>query len=1553
MSLRSDYTIMQPEFGKSQTSTHVSEHKATATVHSAASASTLDSRVQPSTQLKSKLGLSASDRTRVSSVSGQSQTSRFKDNTQAIYQNAALEQMTAGSLQDSSKNKLLEDGLNVQQAASDVSVLMQKSQQLNVDSSSVNNNYALNSLEPSRFIAKSNHSSNISSNSAQSNSKLYANCELKTKSSANLDGMSESLASREQQDQLERIYNSEQNAQPQACCSLKDGVCILSSLSLDKTAGNNNATTTENAKSNTTSSVKIDSNVSSQLDDSVDFKRDAASSTRNDDTLPHLDAALLSAEYLQGTSSTLVSQSSHELKNAVVSQSSHNLKSTDVSEKAHNLHVSHDSNTVQDLDSKSHLDGAESQSFDAMSVYLSQPPKQDTENISTSTMKHSTVEDDDDVLDMNMPHLDDLDRDQWIAKTAAYNQRILSRMGVEPLCDPVGEPLSNPLGTPANKPFLSLPLDLLSTTIECSNGICEVIEGNENHQVVNILSDLDDDFEICHMDQSTSPTLSQAKISGATFDARNLNLGDDSTLSTLDAAEQPFALASISFTETTKHQTARALSENRLVARTIIAPNYQTRSGTMMEHLTTSGVNFHYSTVEHSGDGLSFRSEAHFINNNILEEHNRSERVYPSPYHANSSNEMQLMQRNFASLSNSLSHNLSSFNSLEDFEQNGAESCNPSQLTNAAELMSRQSVLQDDNHHYKLDLDLNPLQSTKDPIHNYNLDTLIQGHAHLSFKCYTEQSSEHALKHEYGFTTQSVDAVNQTNQNLTAPASCEPLSGENDFTAQEHSLNHLNQLDKAAYGVTFNATPETIVAQIAPQISAAGSTFNKILTQNQTDAALDSSKGIGLLGNTGLYGSLFKATDTNNNEPTPQVQVIREINAYGKAQSVHSINVAPTRQILEKETKGLLEGLDIQTQAVEQGISARQLSEQLNEKQAIAAALKLTDPLEPEDYGNITQPVQFNPNALSLHNLGIDSAQSLSNYAQTATLSGTPAFAQQDLAQTTTVPLMQPMSPTHPQNNMLFQMNMVSHQAMMANQETETPSSHDGMRLHSAHSVNQVSRIPGLVLFKVKNKTVSYDAYAAEFLGIGHESGSTSLNKFIRKLGRRVIKQLSQQLKNLKDEMIISEDKICYSKNYINLSCVLPHGMCKGATVYLRAIAFFGVNGDIKYYSFVFMRQIPNNMSFIPDLLTNNTSFAWLVKEDRISLDQHYYKLLGYPEQNEPLVLDFSTWENTFIHPHDRAVIQQLMPMIESPDQGNTFELCYRSRKVNGTYIWTKSIGNVIARDRNGKAARVIGINCDINEMVDGYDRLRTKVYTDVLTGLKNRTYLIQHVKDYIQPQMQPLSILFFDATALKMYNDYLGHSVGDKLLFAIANILHENIAFENELIRISGDEIICVLPMCDELMLQMVMEDINVALESYNSNAPVRMPVFFSMGNITFNLNTQLYNRMRMQYARQLRLHEMVDPEHHNNGRFNNHHIALNRTNAWQKWTPNEQQLDEAYEMFFQSVQIADKKMQEAKRANREKHYALIQAYIEHTLHKHIDVEDKRLLNIDQGMLA
>lgn len=904
-----------------------------------------------------------------------------------------------------------------------------------------------------------------------------------------------------------------------------------------------------------------------------------------------------------------------------------------------------------------------------------------------------------DHLPKDKPQLDDLDREQWIAQTSAYNQKILNRFEVKPLCDPVGKPLSNPHGTPASKPFLDLPTDFLNTTIECRDGFCEVVEGEE---VSVSLEDMTT-ATAPRSEVLTEPLLPEDIYSGEAGVAGSATVGSNTEpLPPLTEALPPLTEPLPPLTEA-------------LPPLTEALPPLTEPLPPLTEPLPPLT------------EALPPLTEP---------------------------------------------------------------------LVDPLEPMLDNTAFLDQNH----------LSLSGDDIPNQ-----VQA-AHLNLEPLSQKSASQAL-----------------HQGANSPHHSQTVSAPQDFM----------------------------------QNLPSGEGFKDPILESM----LSSSNGL-------------------------------------------------------TQPLGLSPALPQETSPAQMTAMALQAA---NAQKAMAQQAGHELPS-----GN-----------LAASTAGAASAAGVAGTANSGTLSDAGA-AQHDAS---TSGEMDPM--------FCFQQSM----AQGYNQDPavgpagdNTAKTSDNMALHSVHSFNKISRMPGLVLYKLKNNTVFYDCYAAEFLGIGNQAGSCSLRQFLHLIGRSVVHDLISRLKPLKDELHISADNVCTSMNVVNLSCMLPHGLCKGATVYVRVAAFFDEKGMVRYFTFTFMRQMPNNMAFIPDLLTNNTSFAWLVQEDKLSLSQHYYKLLGYPEQNEPLILSFSTWENTLVHPHDRVAIKRIQPIIESPNHGNSFEICYRSRKVNGTYIWTKSIGTVVARDAKGKATRIIGVNCDINEMVDGYDRLRSKVYTDVLTGLKNRTYLVQHVRDFIQPQMQPLSILFFDATALKLYNDYLGHAMGDKLLFSIANILNENIAFENELIRISGDEMLCVLPMCDELMLQMVMDDVSAALEAYNANAPVRMPVFFSMGNITINLNTQLYNRMRMQYAKQLRSHEN---ETHDHTRLFNQHVALNRTLAWQNWAPDDKQLDMAYELFFQAVQQADKNMQEAKQANREEHYSLIRAYIEQTLHKRIDLNDKRLLNIDHGMLA
>ncbi|BAK98201.1 hypothetical protein OBV_10030 [Oscillibacter valericigenes Sjm18-20] len=83
----------------------------------------------------------------------------------------------------------------------------------------------------------------------------------------------------------------------------------------------------------------------------------------------------------------------------------------------------------------------------------------------------------------------------------------------------------------------------------------------------------------------------------------------------------------------------------------------------------------------------------------------------------------------------------------------------------------------------------------------------------------------------------------------------------------------------------------------------------------------------------------------------------------------------------------------------------------------------------------------------------------------------------------------------------------------------------------------------------------------------------------------------------------------------------------------------------------------------------------------------------------------------------------------------------------------------------------------------------RKLAYTDILTGLKNRTAFEEQMELYRQKSdRNSLIIMMADMNDLKWINDNLGHKAGDQALMVVAHLLAQN--FEKCLCyRIGGDE--------------------------------------------------------------------------------------------------------------------------------------------------------------------
>ncbi len=104
--------------------------------------------------------------------------------------------------------------------------------------------------------------------------------------------------------------------------------------------------------------------------------------------------------------------------------------------------------------------------------------------------------------------------------------------------------------------------------------------------------------------------------------------------------------------------------------------------------------------------------------------------------------------------------------------------------------------------------------------------------------------------------------------------------------------------------------------------------------------------------------------------------------------------------------------------------------------------------------------------------------------------------------------------------------------------------------------------------------------------------------------------------------------------------------------------------------------------------------WEWYDFNTDLLLSPEYYMMLGYmPGEFKP---DFDTIRR-MVHPDDRpAWMKSVNEVIENSD--SPFEMEFRMKKKDGSWIWVLNKGKAIERDATGKAKKIIGLNSDITK---------------------------------------------------------------------------------------------------------------------------------------------------------------------------------------------------------------------------------------------------------------
>jgi diguanylate cyclase (GGDEF)-like protein/PAS domain S-box-containing protein len=182
----------------------------------------------------------------------------------------------------------------------------------------------------------------------------------------------------------------------------------------------------------------------------------------------------------------------------------------------------------------------------------------------------------------------------------------------------------------------------------------------------------------------------------------------------------------------------------------------------------------------------------------------------------------------------------------------------------------------------------------------------------------------------------------------------------------------------------------------------------------------------------------------------------------------------------------------------------------------------------------------------------------------------------------------------------------------------------------------------------------------------------------------------------------------------------------------------------------------------------------------------------------DPTDVDYdSSLTDELVHPEDRERMETVNEAsLELPD-GQATLLRFRCVTPAGDYRWFNRRLTPFARDEAGSIVQLLAIERDVTDSVQAEDSLARAALHDPLTGLPNRSLLVDRLTNALQRAQRAgteVAVLFCGLDGFKHVNEISGHAAGDGVLLATAIRLSAELRPQDTIARVSGDEFVIIL---------------------------------------------------------------------------------------------------------------------------------------------------------------